>query len=229
MNKEAGKGEEPRFLRSRKCSVRSQFLYYFLKKKIYLFIWICSTLAWKIPWMEEPGRLQWGSDTTERLHFHFSLSCIGEGNGNPLQCSCLENPRDRGAWWAAIYEVAQSRTWLKWLIIKDAGSSVFIAACGIQFSGQGWNPGPLHWERRVLTTGPPEKSSLSVTLNSSLFSVVQNLIKCVFSLSTDEGTRPRPVDSAMNVTELIRGRIRLQTWSWLSSGLHIGHFLMGLG
>ena len=57
---------------------------------------------------------RWGSDTTERLHFHFSLSCIGEGNGNPLQCSCLENPRDEGAWWAAIYEVAQSRTRLKW-------------------------------------------------------------------------------------------------------------------
>ena len=116
-----------------------------------------STLAWKTPWMKEPGRLQsmglqrvrhdwttkrrrqwhptpvllpgkphgwrslvgcspwdrWGSDTTERLHFHFSLSCIGEGNGNPLQCSCLENPRDRGAWWAAIYGVAQSRTRLK--------------------------------------------------------------------------------------------------------------------
>ena len=49
----------------------------------------------------------------ERLHFHFSLSCIGEGNGNPLQCSCLENPRDGGAWWAAIYGVAQSRTRLK--------------------------------------------------------------------------------------------------------------------
>ena len=49
-------------------------------------------------------------DTTERLHFHFSLSCIGEGNGNPLQCSCLENPRDRGAWWAAVHGVAQSRT-----------------------------------------------------------------------------------------------------------------------
>ena len=126
-----------------------------------------STLAWKIPWMEEPGRLQsmgslrvghnwvtslslltfmhwrrkwqptplflpgesqgWGSlvgcspwgceesDTIEWLHFHFSLSCIGEGNGNPLQCSCLENPRDRGAWWAAVYVVAQSRTRLKWL------------------------------------------------------------------------------------------------------------------
>ena len=53
------------------------------------------------------------SDTTERLHFHFSLSCIGEGNGNPLQCSCLENPGDGGAWWAAVYVVAQSWTRLK--------------------------------------------------------------------------------------------------------------------
>ena len=53
------------------------------------------------------------SDTTERLQFHFSLSFMGEGNGNPLQCSCLENPRDGGAWWAAIYGVAQSRTRLK--------------------------------------------------------------------------------------------------------------------
>ena len=68
------------------------------------------------PW----GR--WGSDTTERIHFHFSLSCIGEGNGNPLQCSCLENPRDGGAWWAAIYGVTQSRTWLKWL----SSSSIHI-------------------------------------------------------------------------------------------------------
>ena len=76
-----------------------------------------STLAWKIPWTEEPGRLQsmgsLESDTTERLDFHFSLSCIGEGNGNPLQCFCLENPRDGRAWWAAVYGVAQSRTQLK--------------------------------------------------------------------------------------------------------------------
>ena len=57
----------------------------------------------------------WGSDRTEWLHFHFSLSCTGEGNGNPLQCSCLENPRDGGAWWAAVYGVAQSQTRLKWL------------------------------------------------------------------------------------------------------------------
>ena len=62
--------------------------------------------------MEEPGRLQ---STTELLHFHSSLSCIGEGNGNPLQCSCLENPRDGRAWWAAASGVSQSRTRLKWL------------------------------------------------------------------------------------------------------------------
>ena len=59
-----------------------------------------------------PGGLE-ESDTTERRHCHSSLSCIGEGNGNPLQCSCLENPRDGGAWWAAVYGVAQSRTRLK--------------------------------------------------------------------------------------------------------------------
>ena len=62
------------------------------------------------------GGSPWGrteSDRTERFHFHFSLSCIGEGNGNPLQCSCLENPRDGEAWWAAVYGVAQSRTRLK--------------------------------------------------------------------------------------------------------------------
>ena len=62
------------------------------------------------------GCSAWGheeSDTTERLHFHFSLSCTGEGTGNPLQCSCLENPRDGGAWWAAVYGVTQSRTQLK--------------------------------------------------------------------------------------------------------------------
>ena len=55
----------------------------------------------------------WESYTTERLHFHFPLSCIGEGNGNPLQCSCLENPRDGGAWQAAVHGVAQSQIRLK--------------------------------------------------------------------------------------------------------------------
>ena len=89
-----------------------------------------SSVLWRRQWHSTPvllpgksygwrslvGCSPWGreeSDTTERLHFHFSLSCIGEGHGNPLQCSCLENPRDRGAWWAAVYGVAQSRTRLK--------------------------------------------------------------------------------------------------------------------
>ena len=64
-------------------------------------------------WRSLVGYRPWGreeSDVTEQLHFHFSLSCIGEGNGNPLQYSCLENPRDRGAWWAAVYGVAQNQT-----------------------------------------------------------------------------------------------------------------------
>ena len=82
-----------------------------------------STLVWKIPWMEEPGRLQsmgsLESDTTEWLHFHFSLSCIGEGNGNPLQCSCLENPRDGGAWRGCT----ESDT-LKWL--SSSNNNVFL-------------------------------------------------------------------------------------------------------
>ena len=103
-------------------------------------IWECSECKFSGP-NTNPGRKQWHptpvllpgkfhgqrslvgcspwgheeSDTTERLHFHFSLSCIGEGNGNPLQCSCLENPRDWRAWWAAVYGIAQSQTRLKWL------------------------------------------------------------------------------------------------------------------
>ena len=76
-----------------------------------------SILAWRIPWAEEPGGLQpMGSlrvGMTERLPFNLSRSCIGEGNGDPLHCSCLENPRDRGACWAAVYGVAQSQTRLK--------------------------------------------------------------------------------------------------------------------
>ena len=77
-------------------------------------------------WRSLVGCSPWGreeSDTTEWLPFHFSLSCIGEGHGNPLQCSRLENPRDRGAWWAAFYGVAQSRTRLKRL----SSSSVYLS------------------------------------------------------------------------------------------------------
>ena len=77
-------------------------------------------------WRSLVGCSPWGreeSDMTERLHFYFSLSCIGEGNGNPFQCTCLENPRDGGAWWAAISGVPQSQTQLKQL----GGSSSSLA------------------------------------------------------------------------------------------------------
>ena len=92
-----------------------------------------STLAWKIPWMEEPGGL-WSMGSLrvghkEQLHFHFSLSHIGEGNGNPLQCSCLENPRDGGAWWAAVYGITQSWTQLKWLSSSSSSSRGFRCLC----------------------------------------------------------------------------------------------------
>ena len=72
------------------------------------------------------GCCPWGrkeSDTTEQLHSHSSLSCVGKGNGNPLQCSCLENPKDGGAWWAAIYGVAQNQTQLKRL---SSSSSIHV-------------------------------------------------------------------------------------------------------
>ena len=86
-----------------------------------------SALAWKIHgWRSLVGCSPWGrweSDTTERLHFHISFSCIGEGNSNPLQCSCLENPRDGEAWGAALWGVAQSRTRLKRL---SSSSSILL-------------------------------------------------------------------------------------------------------
>ena len=87
-----------------------------------------STLAWKLPWTEEPGGLQSMGllrvGHTERPHFHFSLSCIGEGNGNPLQCSCLENPRGGEVWWTAVSGVAQSRTRLKRLSSSSGSGAV---------------------------------------------------------------------------------------------------------
>ena len=86
-----------------------------------------STLAWKIPWTEEPGGLQsmgsWRVGHDWATSLSLSLSCIGEGNGNPLQCSCLENPRDGGAWWAAVYGVTQSRTRLKRLSSSSSSRS----------------------------------------------------------------------------------------------------------
>ena len=107
-------------------------------------------------WRSLVGCSPWGpeeSDTTERLHFHFSLSSIGEGNGNPLQCSCLENPRDRGAWWAAVSGIAQSRTPLKRL--SSSSSNTYIQnleRCYWRIYLQGSN-GETDIENRLLDTG----------------------------------------------------------------------------
>ena len=76
------------------------------------------------------------SDMTARLHFHFSLSCIGEGNGNPLQCTCLENPRDDGAWWAAFFGVAQSQTWLTWF--SSSSKSLLLMRIYICWGTEKW-------------------------------------------------------------------------------------------
>ena len=145
-----------------------------------------STLAWKLHGQRSlvgcsPRGLK-ESDMTERLPFHFLLSCIGEGNGNPLQCSCLENPRDGGIWWASVYGVAQSRTRLKQLSSSSISSKtikknylfgcagllhvgplvmaceLLVVTCGIQFPDQGSNEGALHWEYGVIATGPPRKA-----------------------------------------------------------------------
>ena len=88
------------------------------------------------------------SDTTERLDFHFSLSCIGQGNGNPLRCSCLENPRDGGAWWAAVSRVAQSRTRLKRL--SSSSSSDHIkrrGAFGGWWGHESWRWSSYKWDQ----------------------------------------------------------------------------------
>ena len=111
-----------------------------------------STLAWKIPWTEEPGRLQ--SMGSRRVRHDWatslSLSRIGEGNGNPLQCSCLQNPRDGVAWWADVYGVAQSQMQLKRLSSSSSnfllfqvlgfwGISLFLAALvGGRLRGESW-------------------------------------------------------------------------------------------
>ena len=98
-----------------------------------------STLAWKFPWTEEPGRLQSmgslrvGHDWVTSLSL--SLSCIGEGDGNPLQCSCLKSPRDGGAWWAAVCGVTQSRTRLRWLSSSSILYYHFVNCYGLAFVG----------------------------------------------------------------------------------------------
>ena len=108
-------------------------------------------------WRSLVGCSPWGrkeSDTSERLHFHFSLSSIGEGNGNPLQCSCLENPRDEETWWAAIYGVAQSRTWLKRLS-SSSGSIAIKEFKILKKKKSGASKGKIKKEKDGASSWPP--------------------------------------------------------------------------
>ena len=138
-----------------------------------------STLAWRIPWMEEPGRLQSMGSWRVRHDWATSLSRIGDGNGNPLQCFCLENPRDGGAWWAAVSGVAQSQTRLKWL---SSSSSSFY----------------MYWETRKLVW--------SLYCDIRLIAVVWNwtcdifmVCLCIFHRCTLSGWGSSPLHNLLSV------------------------------
>ena len=108
------------------------------------------------------GCSPWGceeSDTTERLHFHISLSCIGEGNGNPLQCSCLENPRDGEAWWAAVYGVTQSWIQLKWLS-SSSSKAVYCHPVYLTYM-QSTSGETLGWKKHRLESRLPGEISIT--------------------------------------------------------------------
>ena len=95
------------------------------------------------------------SDTTEQLHCHFSLSCIGEGKGNPLQCSCLENPRDGGVWWAAVYGVAQSQTQLKGLSSSSSRQHIkkqrhYFVHKGLSSQGYGFSSSHIKVKKKTV-------------------------------------------------------------------------------
>ena len=149
---------------------------------------MCNLSPWRRQWHPTPvllpgkshgwrslvGSSPWGcqeSDTTEQLHFHFSLSCIGEGNGNPLQCSCLENPRDGGAWWAAIYGVAQSRTQLKW-------PTQLLATSVLQPQEQN-SPNNLNDQRKGLSPRAPQYLDFSLIRNHVRFMTYRTLTQSI--------------------------------------------------
>ena len=106
-----------------------------------------STLAWKIPWMEEPGGLWSMGSLRVRHDWATSLSHIGEGNGNPLQCSCLEKSRDGGAWWAAIYGITKSWTLLKWLRSSSSRQhkGYSLLSLAIWCKDSAFPPHPFRW------------------------------------------------------------------------------------
>ena len=153
-----------------------------------------STLDWTIPRTKEPGSLQ---SMGSQIHFHFSLSCIGEGNGNPLQYSCLENSRDGGAWWDAVYGVAQNRTRLKRLSSSNSRRnkgipfvlsnqsiyrSLFIQIIGKVKNRSGLDPTEGH-DAWILPSAQFRDIRLCDPINHSTpgFPVHQQLLECTQS------------------------------------------------
>ena len=133
------------------------------------------------------GCSPWGSeesDTTERLHFHFSLSCIGEGNGNPPQCSCLENSRDGGAWWAAVYGVAQSWTRLKRLSNRSRCCCLRAFFSAYIFLKHIWSQ-ILDWRQKVSQGSAEHLLSRSETDPSETTDILANVVDicCIFDTS----------------------------------------------
>ena len=161
---------------------------------------------------------------TERLPFHFSLSCIGEGNGNPLQCSCLENPRDGGAWWSAVYGIAQSRTWLKWLsskITADGDCSRETKRC-------------LLLERKIMTNLDSILKSRDITLSTKVH-LVQAMVFLVVMYGCESWTMKKAERLRIDAFELWCWRRLLRVpWTARRSSLSIlkeispGYLLEGL-
>ena len=133
-----------------------------------------STLAWKIPWMEEPGRLKPMESLRVGHDWATSLSLFtfmhGEGNGNPLQYSFLENPRDGGAWWASVYGVAQSQTWLKQLSSSSSNFMFFFKTYPWKFPVIQWLVGTWHFDCQ----GPGVKSLVGELRSCTLHDPAKN-------------------------------------------------------
>ena len=145
-------------------------------------------------WRSLVGCSPWGreeSDTTERLHFHFSLSCIGEGNGNPLQCSCLENPRDGGAWWAAVCGVAQSWTRLKRLSSSSSSSrrlDQWFSECILQ-NGHRWG---VRGRWRGGPVGPCPPPFFNLIVLSVQYSGIKLCLQCCPTITAVSRTFHHP-------------------------------------
>ena len=166
-----------------------------------------STLAWKIPWMEDPGRLQSMGSLRVRHDWvtSLSLSCIGERNGSPLQYSCLENPRDRGAWWAAVYGVAQSWTRLKRLSSSSSSNLGFLSRDKL-----------ICWKRKVELWFMYSEVVTSLWKGKSAAASAKSLQSCLTLCDPIDGSPPgSPVPGILQARTLEWVAISFSNaWKW---------------